>query len=715
MKTFGQMALVISVVCPAIVINSTIAKEDFCSEADHYLSYPFDSSASFANLDGVTLDDELFASPEDFSIVNATRLLNPAIKWHYGRVDPKRPKTHYLALSLEPDDGILNFSNISGVKVFNQFGTNEINIPGDLVLDDDGNPGLTLLVPSVKRACPNGNCAIELEAGGKCSPEGDNYLCYELNVLGECLVDAVFKDQFTQRSVDQLLPKRLCNPVAILPNGISLLANDERNHLLCYEVSSRSIPNKLVDLLNRFGIQRGLVRTNDEVCVPSSEVVVGICGNGIVEAGEQCDDGNQTPLDGCETNCAFTDLCPDDPLKLAPGICGCGTSDIDSDNDGIEDCNDGCPSDADLSPPKLCGCIVPNTTPRFLDPSGNDNANDCTDKNNPCLTINHALSQANANDALILAAGTFNTGGTVLLNQSINFFGQGPSVTTVAGNGAIRVFNIPFNSTVDVSVYFCGFTITDGFDAGPLNNLNSGGGAIYNFESVTINDCLITGNLALAIGGAIQNNGSLTLMNSTVSGNLSNNIAGGISNGGLASITKSTVSGNIGNNAAGGLINQGSLTITNSTISGNSSGFGGGIYSSLGITTVDNSTISKNIALLAGGGIYNQSTITLNHTIIADQAGGGDCSGGTTSLGYNLDKDGSCGLAMVGDQTVGTFTLSPLANNGGPTQTHALIPLGAGNEAIDTGNIMCGVTEDQRSLPRPVNINCDIGSFEVQP
>ena len=38
------------------------------------------------------------------------------------------------------------------------------------------------------------------------------------------------------------------------------------------------------------------------------------------------------------------DNCPSDPAKTAPGICGCGVSDVDSDSDGIVDCNDNCPS-----------------------------------------------------------------------------------------------------------------------------------------------------------------------------------------------------------------------------------------------------------------------------------------------------------------------------------------------------------------------------------
>jgi len=52
------------------------------------------------------------------------------------------------------------------------------------------------------------------------------------------------------------------------------------------------------------------------------------------------------------------DLCPDDPLKTAPGACGCGVADTDSDQDGILDCNDLCPADVLKTSPGVCGCGV---------------------------------------------------------------------------------------------------------------------------------------------------------------------------------------------------------------------------------------------------------------------------------------------------------------------------------------------------------------------
>jgi hypothetical protein len=84
MKTVGRLALSMLVMC-SVSATSRVDKEDLCEEADHFLSYPFDSSVSLANLDDVTLDDEFTASPELFTIVDAIRLLNPATKWHRGK------------------------------------------------------------------------------------------------------------------------------------------------------------------------------------------------------------------------------------------------------------------------------------------------------------------------------------------------------------------------------------------------------------------------------------------------------------------------------------------------------------------------------------------------------------------------------------------------------------------------------------------------------
>ncbi len=67
------------------------------------------------------------------------------------------------------------------------------------------------------------------------------------------------------------------------------------------------------------------------------------------------------------------DLCPQDPDKTEPGLCGCGVPDQDSDDDGTMDCNDICPQDPDKTEPGLCGCGVPD---QDSDDDGTMNCND---------------------------------------------------------------------------------------------------------------------------------------------------------------------------------------------------------------------------------------------------------------------------------------------------------------------------------------------------
>jgi hypothetical protein len=50
------------------------------------------------------------------------------------------------------------------------------------------------------------------------------------------------------------------------------------------------------------------------------------------------------------------DLCPADPHKTEPEMCGCGAVDVDRDNDGISSCLDQCPFDERKIQPGACGC-----------------------------------------------------------------------------------------------------------------------------------------------------------------------------------------------------------------------------------------------------------------------------------------------------------------------------------------------------------------------
>jgi hypothetical protein len=92
-----------------------------------------------------------------------------------------------------------------------------------------------------------------------------------------------------------------------------------------------------------------------------------------------------------------------------------------------------------------------------------------------------------------------------------------------------------------------------------------------------------------------------------------------------------------------------------------------------------------------------------------------DCYGAQFSGSYNVIGIGTgCAANGPGDLATANAGLGPLADNGGPSQTHALL---ASSPAIDRAPAEingCGstVSSDQRGVARPWNGSCDAGAFE---
>jgi hypothetical protein len=162
--------------------------------------------------------------------------------------------------------------------------------------------------------------------------------------------------------------------------------------------------------------------------------------------------------------------------------------------------------------------------------------------------------------------------------------------------------------------------------------------------------------------------------------------------------------------------------LTNVTISGNSAQYGGGLLvTNIDPSTILNSTITANLDPVGTGtgGIYAASAVSFKNTIVANNDGDEcwDISGlNITSLGYNIEDTNTCGFSATGDQHSTNPLLGLLANNGGETLTHALLP---GSPAIDGGTNAGCPAKDQRNVNRPIDGDlsgfgqCDVGAYEA--
>jgi predicted outer membrane repeat protein len=342
--------------------------------------------------------------------------------------------------------------------------------------------------------------------------------------------------------------------------------------------------------------------------------------------------------------------------------------------------------------------------------------------NNGTLTVTN--STFSDNSAYTSGGGIYNTGTGTLTVTNSTFSGNGVDGYGggIYNDGTLMVTNSTFseNGVYDLGggIYNSGtLTVTDSIFSN--NSVVNYGGGIYNSGTLTATNSTFSGNSADKEGGGIYNNGKLTVTNSTFSNNSADLEAGGIENYDTLTVTNSTFSGNSAVFEGGGIENYGTLTVTNSTFSNNSGGYtGGGIMHYNGTLTVTNSTFSGNSADL-GGGIYiiYYATMHLKNSILANSTSGNDCyheineDSISTVINNLIENNFGCGTPYSTTDP----KLGPLASNGGPTQTFALL---AGSPAIDAGDgDICASDPvnglDQRGVTRPQG-SCDIGAFEAR-
>jgi hypothetical protein len=278
------------------------------------------------------------------------------------------------------------------------------------------------------------------------------------------------------------------------------------------------------------------------------------------------------------------------------------------------------------------------------------------------------------------------TGGQLTVTDSVKISGPGANLLGISGNDASRIFTVNGGTGATITVTIGGLSLIDGYDGGEP------GGAIYNTGQLNLNDCALSRNTADE-GGGLFNSGTAALTKCTLFANSSSSYGGAVANFGLVRLTNCTLSSNSADVGGGGIFNGGPATLiaSNCTLAGNSADNG-------------------------GGGIFTTGAATLDNTIVSNSPSGQDVDNlGTLTGSHNLIQTSS-GAAGLTDTITGDPGLGPLADNGGPTLTQALL---GGSPAINAGSndlVPPGVTTDQRGAgyPRTALGGVDLGAFELQ-
>lgn len=359
------------------------------------------------------------------------------------------------------------------------------------------------------------------------------------------------------------------------------------------------------------------------------------------------------------------------------------------------------------------------------------------------------------------------TKGALIINKPLVIIGPGEYKLSLSGNDQFALFKITPNGNLELSgvtITECSNKRFEGEPGGSIYNqgvlsarqiliTKNEAGALYNLGTLTLLKSKIIDNYVISDmypGGSasLANTGTATIDECTFDSNDGYNYYigdgfGGISNSGTMKIYNSTIS-----RCNGGIANGGTLDLINSTVSNNSvSGRWagpGGIYNN-GILRMEYCTVAYNISSHYFGnsasGILNYSELSVKGCIIAQngpqenyeimkryhQYNDGSYNNNYETLRLDIESFPPATIIDLGYNFIGiddnqNFTattnkignrifpldpiIGPLKNNGGPTETHALLE---GSPCINGGYNSGAVSFDQRGVQRT---RPDIGAYE---
>ncbi len=368
-----------------------------------------------------------------------------------------------------------------------------------------------------------------------------------------------------------------------------------------------------------------------------------------------------------------------------------------------------------------------------------------------------AVNLSIANGLSSKGGGLYNDGGLVTVSNCV-FSGNravGPAGTGNGGSGSAAAGGAIYNQGV-LQAVACAFVKNSanggaGSSAQPagLSYVPGGGGggasggAIFNLGTIFIDRSLFAGNTAVGGLGGNGSSGNPGYLGppywGTPGGDGGDAWGAALFMGSGSALVNCTLSGNQTQGGAGGQGGNGGYQINMGTgeyiyFDGGSGGNGGSglaaLYDFTGSTQLTNTTIASNFNAGGPGGSHGRhgnggsgggpapdgsvagALATTNSLLVNTLLAGNfpsNCTGRIADAGHNLSSDASCEFTNSGSLNNTDPKLGPLANNGGPTLTMALLP---GSPAIDAGDNAAAPATDQRGIPRPVGSFSDIGAYE---